>query len=64
MKHPAKKGGGQQKRTEADRELDEALEDSFPASDPLPTTGVSAGAPDEREGAKSRRRRQDSGGTK
>ncbi len=31
---------------EVDRQLDEAIEESFPASDPLPTTRTSAGAPD------------------
>ena len=59
MKDPAKKAGGGGKRAEADRELDEALEESFPASDPLPTTGTFAGAPDDRKGAKPRRRRRD-----
>jgi hypothetical protein len=37
-----------EKREEEDRRLDEAIEESFPASDPLPTTGTSAGAPDDR----------------
>jgi len=64
MKDPAKKKeGGREKRAEAERDLDEALEASFPASDPLPTTGTFAGAPDEREAAE-RRRRPHGGKTK
>ncbi|MBV9289276.1 MAG: hypothetical protein JO288_15915 [Hyphomicrobiales bacterium] len=60
MKDRTKKDGvGGGKRAEADRELDEALEESFPASDPLPTTGAFAGGPDGREGVKPRRRRRD-----
>jgi hypothetical protein len=35
------------KRKDTERELDEALEESFPASDPIQSTGTSAGAPDE-----------------
>lgn len=35
------------KRKEKEEKLDEALEDSFPASDPLPTTRTSAGGPEE-----------------
>ena len=37
-----------EKREADERWLDEAIEESFPASDPLPTTGTSAGAPDDR----------------
>lgn len=37
------------KRKETERELDEALEEFFPASDPLPMSGTSAGAPEDRE---------------
>ena len=45
---PKKPGESREEREEEDRRLDEAIEESFPASDPLPTTGTSAGAPDER----------------
>ena len=46
MKDDPKKPGGS--REEEERRLDEALEESFPASDPLPTTRTSIGAPDDR----------------
>jgi hypothetical protein len=46
MKDNPKKPAGS--REEEERWLDEAIEESFPASDPLPTTRTSAGAPDER----------------
>lgn len=48
MKDKAKASSAEQaKRAETEKELDEALEESFPASDPLPMSGTSAGAPDE-----------------
>ena len=59
MKDPVKKARGDGKRAEGDRELDEALEESFPASDPSPTTGTSAGAPDERDSGRMRRKPRD-----
>ncbi len=45
--NPKKPGAASEQREEEDRRLDEAIEESFPASDPLPTTGTSAGGPDE-----------------
>src|SRR5271167_2213548 len=45
MKDPVKTQR-REDRAEAERQLDEAIEESFPASDPLPTTRTSAGAPD------------------
>ncbi len=33
-------------RTKSEQQLDEAIEDSFPASDPLPTNPTSAGGPE------------------
>jgi hypothetical protein len=47
MKDKARKPTGRREdREEAERQLDEAIEESFPASDPLPTTRTSAGAPE------------------
>jgi len=43
-------------RAEAERQLDEALEESFPASDPLPTTGTFAGGPEHSSKARRERR--------
>ena len=57
MKDKARKPAGQREdRKEAERQLDEALEESFPASDPLPTTRTSAGAPEHGAREKSRGR--------
>ena len=47
--HTKKPGEAREKREEEERRLDEAIEESFPASDPLPTSRTSAGAPDERK---------------
>ena len=49
MKDDSGQGGGSREEREAEeKRLDEAIEESFPASDPLPTTGTSAGAPVDR----------------
>lgn len=45
---PKKPEESREKRDKEERRLDEASEESFPASDPLPTTRTSSGAPDER----------------
>jgi hypothetical protein len=45
MKDPVK-AQRSESRAEAERQLDEALEESFPASDPLPTTRMRLGAPE------------------
>ncbi len=47
--NPRKPGGSGERREDEERRLDEAIEELFPASDPLPTTRTSAGAPDERQ---------------
>jgi hypothetical protein len=46
-KHAAHPG----RRTPSEERLDEAVEGSFPASDPLPSTSTSVGAPKRQEGA-------------
>ncbi len=46
--NPKKPEGSREKHEEEERRLDEALEELFPASDPLPTTWTSIGAPDDR----------------
>ena len=56
MKDPVK-AQRRESREEVERQLDEAIEDLFPASDPLPTTRTSAGAPDERTAKTPRERR-------
>jgi hypothetical protein len=55
MKDPVKKLR-RETRVETERQLDEAIEESFPASDPLPTTHTSAAGPDHRSKAKRERR--------
>jgi hypothetical protein len=59
MKDRAKKlGGSRDPRPETESELDEALEASFPASDPLAITPTSAGAPDARSAKAPHQRRE------
>jgi hypothetical protein len=55
MKDPVKKPP-RETRVETERQLDEAIEESFPASDPLATTHTSAGGPDHPSKAKRERR--------
>jgi len=45
MKDPVK-AHRRETRAELERQLDEAIEESCPASDPLPTTRTTVGAPD------------------
>jgi hypothetical protein len=42
----ARKRPRRERRAEAERALDEAIEESFPASDPLASTRTTAGGPD------------------
>ena len=46
--NPRKPRGSAEEREERERRLDEAIEESFPASAPLLTTRTSAGGPDDR----------------
>ena len=55
MKDPVKKLP-RETRAETERQLDEAIEESFPASDPLATTHTSAGGPDHPSKTKRERR--------
>jgi hypothetical protein len=52
MKSQTKTAEAKNAKAEADKELDEALEESFPASDPLPIRGGATGAPEDHASTK------------
>ncbi len=55
-KTPKAQKNADAQQTEAERDLDEALEELFPASDPPSVTRTSAGAPDHGAAKQSRQR--------